>query len=148
MKCFCFIQLLLSKNLHEASAKISIIIKMKEFFEDKLSTFKRPTSARCRQFLIKRNISNKTDKQVQDKVHTLGLAKKRSKVSTLCYFKRRQLSDKLADLVPSYLLAALIDTNSQRPGAVLNFDMNDYHKQKEVEKDGETLTLIKVIATI
>ena len=57
--------------------------------------------------------------------------------------KGTQLSDKLVDLVPSYLLAALIDTKSQRLGAVLNFDMSDYHKQKEVEKDGETFTLIK-----
>ena len=61
--------------------------------------------------------------------------------------KGRQLSDKLVDLIPSYLFAILINTNSQRQGAVLNFDMSDYHKQKEVEKDGKTFTLIKVIAT-
>ena len=61
--------------------------------------------------------------------------------------KGRQLSDKLVDLIPSYLFAILINTNSQRQGAVPNFDMSDYHKQKEVEKDGKTFTLIKVIAT-
>ena len=57
-----------------------MVVKLKEFFETEVSTLKRPTLARCRQFLIKHNISNKTDKQVQDKVHTLNLAKKRSKV--------------------------------------------------------------------
>ena len=58
-----------------------------------------------------------------------------------------KISDKLVDLIPSYLFAILINTNSQRQGAVPNFDMSDNHKQKEVEKDGKTFTLIKVIAT-
>ena len=45
--------------------------KMRQFFAQAIARGARPTSSLCRQFLAQESISNKSPKQVQDKVYTL-----------------------------------------------------------------------------
>lgn len=49
----------------------AIVESMKTFFKSFVESGKRPPLKMCREFLQNKKISNKTDKQVQDKIFNL-----------------------------------------------------------------------------